>query len=520
MVETILDDGGSFAVRVRVTSSREQSSSWASQVFYVDMLPPARAVLRPQYDPETGVMVLEVEPHEPRYGVENARNLHAAPQGDEVTYARGSNGEYIIEYLTNQGDGPLPEITSYNRSNVTTPAPSGSGGWQGHTGDHQQRINAPAGSWVAMSYYVRYIGELESTYYRPRIYIRDENSATIDSYDGTGNVYHNEGEWTKVTNVIEAPDGAAYAGFWHYFIGGDNTEAGDTIDLAGLQYAYASTRAAALEAVEHYFDGSMSADDDYAYRWAGAPHDSPSIRYELIDEAVEGTEPFEATIDNFSIQRRVNDGEWVTIIDRVDALRVYEEEGDEGARIISLMDLLPAINGRNEYRLHLRSVAPSVADTDPVRVAVTPADNEGWTFLNYGPDMGSVLRVGNNVEVGEGIELEGTDVPIAGRRRPLSLFGEHETRTLSISGQLYHDELHTAPSSQSPLDSPPDDWRNAQREANTVCLRTPAGHRIYGRMTGLDLTTSNLNVTRLSFSVVENDFREEESTGAGVEVGH
>lgn len=521
-ITNLLEDGATYLVRVRVESSREQVSEWSERFITVDLLPPARAALRPQYDSDTGVMVLEVEPYAPRYGVEVGRNLHTNPQGNAVTYSRGTNGVYDTTYLTDQNDGPLPEITAYVRTTANTPAPSGSGGWNGHTGEQPQRVDAPAGSWVAMSFYVRYNGNRESTYYRPRIYLKDDNNANITTYDGVGNVYHYAGEWTKVTNVIQAVDGAAKVGFWHYFIGGDNLDAGDSVDFGGIHFAVGPTEAAALDAVAEYYDGSFAATATHGFSYAGEAGNSPSVKYELF-EHVEGDDaaPFESGIATFDVQRSIDDGEWVTILAGVDATTVDDgdtDEGDTGAKVISLMDLLPAISGTNRYRLVLYSFSPSVGDTTPVAVRVTPALNEGWAFLNYGANMGNVLRVGNNVTARESVSVSGEDVFLQGRKRPVSLFGEHESRSVQVNGSLYHDELQAAPSSQSPLDSPPEDWRRAAREANTVCLRTPAGHRIYGRLSGVDLDSTNLNVTSLSFSVVENDFTENETSGAGVEV--
>lgn len=506
-IDRVLDDGAAYVVRVRATSTREQQSPWDSRTFYIDMLAPAAATLTPQYDDDTGVMVLSVEPHEPRHGVEDGRNLAIDPVFE--------NGGQRIASSTF-------DITTVERPD---------GGKTLH-----MRANRDLGTYSLVTFEIRPGGQVAPGQF---VAFRLDGLRYL-GFDGAvrwriGTLTN--GSW-YYPNMSDADPGESVSGVYQippdstgdyvrlvaYFRTGANYSTllseGQTATLDAWTATIAPTEAEATAIVGHHFDGSMSPTATHAFRWAGEPHNSPSIRFALVD-ATDDPDAilFEAALDTFSIQRRVNSGQWVTIIRDISATPVIDDETDpDGRFIVSLMDLLPAINGRNEYRLHLQSVAPSVADTDPVTVALRPDDNRGWTFLNYGPDMGNVLRVGNNVSVDEALDKDGEDKNLAGRARPVSLFGEHERRTLSISGQLYHDELHVAPSSQSPLDSPPEDWRRAIREANTVCLRTPAGHRIFGRMHGLRLPTSNLNVTGVSFSVTENDFREEESTGAGVEV--
>lgn len=59
-------------------------------------------------------------------------------------------------------------------------------------------------------------------------------------------------------------------------------------------------------------------------------------------------------------------------------------------------------------------------------------------------------------------------------------------------------------------DSNPDDWRTAQYESTTVCLRTPSGHRVFGAMSGLEVSgvDGSLDVAQVSFTVTETDYTE------------
>lgn len=59
-------------------------------------------------------------------------------------------------------------------------------------------------------------------------------------------------------------------------------------------------------------------------------------------------------------------------------------------------------------------------------------------------------------------------------------------------------------------DSNPDEWRNAQYESTTVCLRTPSGHRVFGAMSGLEVSAveGSLDLSEVSFTVTETDYTE------------
>ena len=59
-------------------------------------------------------------------------------------------------------------------------------------------------------------------------------------------------------------------------------------------------------------------------------------------------------------------------------------------------------------------------------------------------------------------------------------------------------------------DSNPDEWREAQYESTTVCLRTPSGHRVFGAMSGLDINAveGSLDLAEVSFTVTETDYTE------------
>ena len=89
--------------------------------------------------------------------------------------------------------------------------------------------------------------------------------------------------------------------------------------------------------------------------------------------------------------------------------------------------------------------------------------------------------------------------------------GEHPDRQSDwYFGGMSARVLYTVPERWPGPDSNPDEWRNAQYESTTVCLRTPSGHRVFGAMSGLEITAmeGDLDLAQVSFTVTETDYTE------------
>lgn len=71
-------------------------------------------------------------------------------------------------------------------------------------------------------------------------------------------------------------------------------------------------------------------------------------------------------------------------------------------------------------------------------------------------------------------------------------------------------ETYSVPDRWPGPDANPDDWRQAQYESTTVCLRTPYGVRVFGAMSGLEVSPvdGTLDLSQVSFTVTETDYTE------------
>ena len=93
--------------------------------------------------------------------------------------------------------------------------------------------------------------------------------------------------------------------------------------------------------------------------------------------------------------------------------------------------------------------------------------------------------------------------------------GEHPERQSDwYFGGMKIRETQTVPDRWPGPDSNPDEWREAQYESTTVCLRTPSGHRIFGAMSGLEVSAveGSLDLGAVSFTVTETDYTENPMT--------
>ena len=89
--------------------------------------------------------------------------------------------------------------------------------------------------------------------------------------------------------------------------------------------------------------------------------------------------------------------------------------------------------------------------------------------------------------------------------------GDHpELQSDWYFGGMKATNVYVVPERWPGPDSNPDEWREAQYESTTVCLRTPSGHRVFGAMSGLDISAveGSLDLAEVSFTVTETDYTE------------
>ena len=89
--------------------------------------------------------------------------------------------------------------------------------------------------------------------------------------------------------------------------------------------------------------------------------------------------------------------------------------------------------------------------------------------------------------------------------------GEHPNRQSDwYFGGMKATNVYVVPDRWPGPDSNPDEWREAQYDSTTVCLRTPSGHRVFGAMSGLEVSAveGSLDLSEVSFTVTETDYTE------------
>src|SRR5690606_25039358 len=127
-----------------------------------------------------------------------------------------------------------------------------------------------------------------------------------------------------------------------------------------------------------YFDGATPDDDSLGdYAWTDTSFSSTSTL----------TSPGTHAIDHLAIQRRIDGGEWITIVDDV----TFPDGPDQ-----TVLDTTPSLKGVMEYRLIITSVSPSTLVTEPVPYETHGWQSTIWGFLSYGAGFATILRGAGN----------------------------------------------------------------------------------------------------------------------------
>lgn len=170
------------------------------------------------------------------------------------------------------------------------------------------------------------------------------------------------------------------------------------------------------------------------------------------------------------VWRAINDGDWVLIADGVTP------------GTVTVTDYLPIVGDGtvNYYRVQAVSDLPSIAEADPVPLAVASvwgsADgpgNEAWCWFNGGPGFAQVARIRTNVNLRTAPSRARRTNQYAGREFPTVTFGRARSRTVQLSGRA-------APAPDG--GSSPADLEAFGELASIVCFRSPLGHRWFVEM--------------------------------------
>lgn len=190
-------------------------------------------------------------------------------------------------------------------------------------------------------------------------------------------------------------------------------------------------------------------------------------------------------IATVTIQRKVNDEDWVTII----AGLVLS--GTPLSAVV--IDTRPTINGTNTYRALAYSALPSSA-TSLDAVAITA---EGyWSFLSAGDGFATIVRMKARPQFGAETSRERALHHFAGRAKPVQFEGEATTLMLSIAGELLADS------------SRPEEFEALALISGPVLWREPTGRRVFASLSKVKTSRSSHFYAAVAFDLTQIDYTE------------
>ena len=192
-----------------------------------------------------------------------------------------------------------------------------------------------------------------------------------------------------------------------------------------------------------------------------------------------GMESDVATTHN-DIYRRIDGGPWVPIASQV-------------AKQSTVLDPLPSLNGRSEYRATAVSSLPSSADSNILEERIA---EPGWCYANYGNGFSAFLRIWGNMKLAGAIKREKEFHRYAGRKRRVVTFGEPVDLNLSIAGRITPDASSLY------------EWEALEAAGEIICWRDPKGRRTFGVLDGISYTHTHPRLVDVSFTVEEIDYAE------------
>lgn len=202
-----------------------------------------------------------------------------------------------------------------------------------------------------------------------------------------------------------------------------------------------------------------------------------------------GSDPTEGVteaITSVSVQRKIDAGEWVTILSGVVL--------DESTLTATVQDTVPATVGTNTYRAIAFSDLPSSVMSSEEEVTTSETT---WGYLSGGTGFATVARFSAMPSFTPSASRSKALYHFAGRGKPVQFTGEALSYTLAVSGKLTSDS-GTA-----------DDFKALGLAAGVHCWRGPDGERVFGSLGKVDTPRSRKQEgASITFTITELDFTE------------
>ena len=133
-------------------------------------------------------------------------------------------------------------------------------------------------------------------------------------------------------------------------------------------------------------------------------------------------EPTEAEVPGVScdLWRSANGAEWVRIAQSLPL-------------DTSVIDMIPAVEGVNHYRVETYSDLPSTVTSPAVAL---PVESRGWIFINAGPNFSEMVKVRDNANASYAPSRTRAVHHFAGRQYPVEVAGEARSLGISLSVRL------------------------------------------------------------------------------------
>jgi hypothetical protein len=217
--------------------------------------------------------------------------------------------------------------------------------------------------------------------------------------------------------------------------------------------------------------------------------------------------PTTVDVESVTIERRIEDGEWVTIATGVPVPIC--------PAVNEVLDVLPATDGTNTYRVTSVSSSPSYYLNPEVVVETTSGDPNGtggmWVFMAYGDSFQNVLRMRGDLSLSARTSRVRETQHFLGRGFPALLVGTNKDRVVSASGTIHWTDAWCPPGEvpgDCHWDSPADDWETMGLEAEIVCYRDYTGRRVFGRLADVQVSDGIVGFAEVSFEVTEVKYDE------------